>query len=116
MSGFAFRSWDADNHYYEARDCFTRHLDPTYADRAVQAVTLSGGEHAIVVDGRPFTFLADSFRDTVAKPGALREMLRTMSSGSPTESSAIEPMQPAYVDREARLELSPRAGASKRRA
>jgi predicted TIM-barrel fold metal-dependent hydrolase len=97
--------WDADNHYYEARDCFTRHLDPAFSGRSVQAVTLPGDKQGIVVDGHPFTFLADSFRDTVAKPGALREMLRTMSSGSPTESNAVQPMQPAYVDRDARLAM-----------
>ncbi len=104
------RLWDADNHYYEARDCFTRHLDPAFAERAVRAVASPDGDHGIVVDGRPFTFLADSFRDTVAKPGALREMLRTMSSGSPVESNAIEPMQPAYVDRDARLTLMDEQG------
>ena len=29
--------FDADNHYYEPRDAFSRHLDPRYADRAVPA-------------------------------------------------------------------------------
>ena len=31
-----YRLVDADNHYYEPHDCFTRHLDPQFADRAIQ--------------------------------------------------------------------------------
>src|SRR4051812_29436555 len=29
-----YRLVDADNHYYEPDDCFTRHLDPAFASRA----------------------------------------------------------------------------------
>ena len=28
--------FDADNHYYEALDAFTRHLDPTLGPRVIQ--------------------------------------------------------------------------------
>jgi hypothetical protein len=34
--------FDADNHYYEARDAFTRHLAPSLAERTVMEVTVSG--------------------------------------------------------------------------
>jgi len=33
-----FGIFDADNHYYEPRDAFTRHLDPRFAERAVKVV------------------------------------------------------------------------------
>ena len=31
-----FRIVDADNHYYEATDAFTRHLEPAMAKRTIQ--------------------------------------------------------------------------------
>ena len=43
--------WDADNHYYEARDCFTRYLEPQFADRGVQPRVDADGRESIVVDG-----------------------------------------------------------------
>jgi predicted TIM-barrel fold metal-dependent hydrolase len=95
--------WDADNHYYEARDCFTRYLEPQFADRGIQPVLDADGRESVVVDGRPYTFLLDAFRDTVIKPGSLREMLMAMSSGTFSESDVREQLQPAYVDRDARL-------------
>jgi predicted TIM-barrel fold metal-dependent hydrolase len=110
--GTALRAglWDADNHYYETRDCFTRYLDPEFAGRTVQAVAGEDGEETIVVDGRPFTFLADAFRDTITKPGSLREMLKAMGSGTFTESDVVEAVQPEYVERDARLALMDRQG------
>lgn len=98
--------WDADNHYYEPRDCFTRYIEPGMADRAIRVETDDAGREAVLVDDRPFTFLLDPFRETTTKPGALREMLRSMSSGTTEETTDLmEPVQPAYVDRDARLAL-----------
>ena len=36
MTTLPFRPFDADNHYYEALDAFTRHLDPKRGPRTVQ--------------------------------------------------------------------------------
>ena len=95
--------WDADNHYYEPRDCFTRYIDPAMADRAVRSVIDPDGRERVLVGDRPFTFLADPFRETTSKPGSLREMLRAMSSGQFQESDVTEAVQPEYVNRDARL-------------
>ena len=97
--------WDADNHYYEPRDCFTRYIEPAMADRAIRVSTDDDGREAVLVGDRPFTFLLDPFRETTSKPGSLREMLRAMSSGDVKESAVIEPIQPEYVNRDARLAL-----------
>jgi len=97
--------WDADNHYYEPRDCFTRYIEPAMADRAIRVVSDTDGREAVLVGDRPFTFLLDPFRDTTSKPGSLREMLRAMGSGDFTESDVTEPVQPEYVNRDARLAL-----------
>ena len=34
MADEPYRLVDVDNHYYEPDDCFTRHLDPAFVDRA----------------------------------------------------------------------------------
>ena len=100
---------DADNHYYEPPDCFTRYLAQSDADVAIRMVERDGQDQLMVGD-RPFTFLIDPFRDTVAKPGSLREMLRSMKSGSFRENEVTEQIQPEYVDRAARLERMDQQG------
>ncbi len=105
-----YRLLDADNHYYEPRDCFTRHIDPAMRERAIHVEIDADGKELVLIGDRPFTFLIDPFSTTVTKPGALREMLRALSSGNFEESDAVEPIQPEYVDREARLATMDRQG------
>lgn len=92
---------DADTHYYEPRDCFTRHMPARHAHLAIQVVG-SGEDERIVVGDKPFTFLRANY-DRVMRPGALREMLRGMASGE--ESAAEEDIQPEYLQRAARLAM-----------
>jgi predicted TIM-barrel fold metal-dependent hydrolase len=104
-----YRLFDADNHYYEPRDAFTRHIEARYRDQAVHVVE-TDGKDAIFVGDRPFTFLAPYYR-SVAAPGSLREMLKTMSkSGSIAETARDHPIQPEYVDRSARLAVMDEQG------
>ena len=37
-----FRFFDCDNHYYEAIDAFTRHIEPAYRKRAMQWAQIDG--------------------------------------------------------------------------
>ena len=94
--------FDADNHYYEPRDCFTRHIEPAMRERAIRVEQDSEGKEVVLVGDRNFTFLIDPFNEVVTKPGALREMLRALSSGNYEESDAVEGLQPEYVNRDAR--------------
>ncbi|MEZ5168585.1 MAG: amidohydrolase family protein [Acidimicrobiales bacterium] len=95
--------FDADNHYYEPADCFTRHMPTTQLDEAIRVVERDGGAQVLVGD-RPFTFLNDPFSAHHTRPGSLREMLRNMKAGVPVEENdAVESIQPAYRDRAARL-------------
>ena len=68
--------FDADNHYYEPRDAFTRHMEPSYRDLAIHVVRDENGRDAVWVGDRPFTFLPHRSFDVTGKPGALKEMLR----------------------------------------
>ena len=102
--------FDADNHYYEPTDCFTRHMAASDTDDAIRLVDRpsgdGGGDRQLVVGDRPFTFLREPFAEVRAKPGALREMLRNLKAGLPPDDNpAVEPTQPAYTDRDARLAL-----------
>jgi len=103
------RLFDADNHYYEPRDCYTRHIEPRYRDRAIHVVPGPDGREKIMVGDKPFTFLAHHSFDRTAKPGALREMLRNMSHEGVRED-ASQDMKPEYVNRDARLALMDRQG------
>ena len=51
-----FEAFDADNHYYEAEDAFTRHVDRRMQKRAVQWALLNGRKH-ILVAGRIDRFI-----------------------------------------------------------
>ncbi len=42
MSELPYQAFDADNHYYEALDAFTRHLDPKLGPRCVQWAEING--------------------------------------------------------------------------
>jgi predicted TIM-barrel fold metal-dependent hydrolase len=95
--------FDADNHYYEPPDCFTRYMPTEQMDEAVRVVG-EGDDARVVVGDRPFTFLAEPFSGTHVKPGALREMLRNLKAGlDPDDNPAVEPVAPAYVSHDARL-------------
>ncbi|MHB8669100.1 MAG: amidohydrolase family protein [Acidimicrobiales bacterium] len=103
--------FDADNHYYEPPDAFTRFIEPMDRDKAVRVVAGDDGRNRIVVGDRPFTFLENWSFETHARPGSLRELLRNMSSGALFESGGVEQtMDPAWINRAARLALMDEQG------
>lgn len=109
MATLSFPIFDADNHYYEPRDAFTRYMEPAHRDGAVHVRRGADGTEQIFVGDRPFTFLTPLY-DNVAAPGSLREMLRNLSSGSISGNARSQPVQPAYVDSDARLRTMDRQG------
>ena len=104
MAGPAYRLFDADNHYYETRDCFTRHLPKRLQDRAIRVVPDGDGRDRIWVGDKPFTFLENWSFTHANKPGALRELLRQKDYRD-EGSSLSETIPPAYQRRDARLAL-----------
>lgn len=94
---------DADNHFYETRDAFTRHIESKYAERTVRVVQ-EGGEDRILVDGRPYSFSDPKF-DTTNPPGSLLEILHDPSKAEYKTNFTKEAMLPAFQDRTARLEM-----------
>src|SRR5581483_6856502 len=104
MTGLDYRAFDADNHYYEALDAFTRHLDPRLGPRTVQWAEI-GGRKYHVVGGRVSRAVVNPTFDPVAKPGAMHDYFRGNPEGrSPLEFLRDrERIRPEYRDRDARL-------------
>ena len=48
MSELAYRAFDADNHYYEGLDAFTRHVPAKMRHRCVQWATIDSHQHHLV--------------------------------------------------------------------
>ncbi len=98
------RPFDADNHYYEALDAFTRHVDPAWGPRTVQWAEINGRKHHIV-GGKISRAVVNPTFDPVAKPGVLKEYFRGNPNGdNPLDLlKARDRIDPAYRDRDVRL-------------
>src|SRR6188474_2650168 len=103
--------FDADNHYYEATDAFTRHLDPKLRKRAMQWAEVEGKKR-LLVGGKVNRFIPNPTFDPVARPGVLDQYFRAKESASDIRQAfgELEPISPAYRNKRARLELMDRQG------
>jgi predicted TIM-barrel fold metal-dependent hydrolase len=104
---------DADNHYYEPADAFTRFIEPEHRHLAVHPAP-AGADTKVLVGERPFTFMLNGFpaeQGRINRPGSLREMLR----GNPSDGGVdwTHEIQPEYVDRAARLAVMDAQGVEK---
>ena len=112
MSELGFEAFDADNHYYEAEDAFTRHIDRKMAKRAIQWIDIKGKKR-ILVGGKLDRFIPNPTFDPVARPGSLDQYFRGKNPGGKSMVELfgdLEPLSPAFRNREARLELMDRQG------
>ena len=103
MPDLDFLCFDADNHYYEAEDAFTRHMDPRYRKRGMQWAELEGRQRLLVA-GKVNRFIPNPTFDPVARPGCLDEFYRgkRSSGGSLAEMfGELDPINPAYRNRDA---------------
>ena len=111
MSSIDYQPFDADNHYYEALDAFTRHLDPKLGPRTVQWCEIEGKSYH-VVGGRVSHAVANPSFNPIAKPGALYDYLRGNQGGkSPIELlRAREPIPAHYHEPGARVSVMDEQG------
>jgi predicted TIM-barrel fold metal-dependent hydrolase len=97
--------FDADNHYYEATDAFTRHADRKLRQRAIQWTELEGRTR-LLVGGRISRFVPNPTFDPVARPGSLYAYYRGNTDGDVRKAFGdLDPIadHPEYRDRDARL-------------
>ena len=110
MTDIDFDLFDCDNHYYEATDAFTRHVEPGFEKRTMQWGVVDG-KTRLLVGGKINRFIPNPTFDPVSKPGALDEYFRGRNpkgQGTAELFGALEPISPAYRDRDARLALMDR--------
>jgi predicted TIM-barrel fold metal-dependent hydrolase len=104
--------FDADNHYYEAIDAFTRHVPKDMRARCVDLAEI-GGRQRHVVAGRVDYSVANPLFDPIAKPGVLYDYYRGNPTGRPaTELMAgdLEPIPDHYRNPDARLAVMDEQG------
>ena len=65
MAQLDYLAFDADNHYYEAVDAFTRYVDPKMAKRTMQWAEIDGKQRLLVA-GRVNRFIPNPTFDPVA--------------------------------------------------
>ena len=111
MTTVDYEIFDADNHYYEATDAFTRHLEPGFAKRTMQWAEVDGRTR-LVVGGRINRFIPNPQFDPVARPGCLDDYFRGRSPADDIRGAfgQLEPISPAYRDRDARIEVLDQQG------
>jgi predicted TIM-barrel fold metal-dependent hydrolase len=105
MADLDFWIFDADNHYYEAEDAFTRHIDPKMKRRCMQWAEV-GGRKRLLVGGKVNRFIPNPTFDPVARPGCLDAYYRGDNPDGLSIRDAfgeLEPIRPEYRDRDKRL-------------
>ncbi len=104
MPELGYAAFDADNHYYEALDAFTRHVPKAMQPRCVQWAEIDGRKHHLV-GGKLARAVTNPTWNPIAKPGAIADFLR----GNPNEKDPLtllrdrEPLPAAYMDPDARV-------------
>ncbi len=96
---------DADNHYYEPDDCFSRHIESAYKQRTVWVDRSATGAGRMYVGDERCHFFSVGVGDSVGPPGIMKEFLRGLSDtgGSPSLSPIKALHVPEFVNRGARL-------------
>jgi len=113
-STLEFPVFDADNHFYETRESFTRHL-PERFKGAIDYVDLHG-RTKIMIRGTVSEYIPNPTFEVVARPGAQEEYFR---DGNPEGKSyreiVGEPMRgiPAFREPGPRLELMDELGVDR---
>ena len=102
---FDYHVFDADNHYYEALDAFTRHLDPALGPRVIECEPKVTGRRYHSVGGRINHAVTNPTFNPISPAGALFDYFRGNPNGVPMRElmGKPEPIRPEYRDRDARL-------------
>lgn len=105
------KAFDADNHYYEATDAFTRHVDRRMRNRCMRWAEIDGRPR-LLVGGKVNRFIPNPTFDPCARPGALIDYFRGRTSITDLHAAFgdLEPISPAYRDPAARVRVMDEQG------
>ena len=114
VAELGYQPFDGDNHYYEAEDAFTRHLDPKLGPRVIEWCQI-GKRKYHVIGGKVSRAVTNPTFDPVSPAGAMADYFRGNPSGkTPMEYlGRPEPIRPAYRDRDARIATMDEHGLQK---
>ncbi len=106
MTSLDYMINDADNHYYEPDDCFSRHIEERFRGRTMWIDRSKGaGPGRMFIGEERCEFFSVGAGDSVGPPGIMKEFLRGTSNegGSPSLNPINALAVPEYVDRSARI-------------
>jgi predicted TIM-barrel fold metal-dependent hydrolase len=105
MTDLDYRLCDADEHYYEPDDCFTRHIERAFRERTVRVERSGPGPGRMWVGDERCHFFSVGVGDNIGAPGAMKAFLRGESDegGNPSLAPIDGLAVPEFVDRRARL-------------
>jgi predicted TIM-barrel fold metal-dependent hydrolase len=105
------RPIDADNHYYESLDAFTRHLPKEFKRRGVRPVQ-SGKRVELLIADRVNRFIPNPTFDPIIVPGCLDLFFRgkTPEGFDRSKLMQVEPIRREYRDRDARVAVAEAQG------
>jgi predicted TIM-barrel fold metal-dependent hydrolase len=103
LAGVDYGLYDADEHYYEAEDSLTRHLDREYR-REVKWIEIDG-RRTMMLAGQMLTVVPNPSYDPVGVPGSLEVYFRAANHEGRDIRDIIEmhPIQPEYRSRTHRV-------------
>ena len=112
MTRLDYELVDADNHYYEPDDCFTRHIAPAFRDKAIRVVRTDGDPLGRVFIGeKRAQFAPITPHDNLGPPGQLQAYFRGEAErGAFTENPVDTRTIAEFRDRDARLALLDKQG------
>ena len=105
------RPIDADNHYYEALDAFTRHLPKELRQRGVRPVQ-QGKRVELLIGDRVNRFIPNPTFDPIIVAGCMDRFFRGQvpEGVNPATLMKVEPLRAEYRDRDARLAVADAQG------
>lgn len=106
MATVPFPMNDADNHYYEPDDCFTRHIEAAYRQRTFWIDRSQPGKPGRMYLGKDrCRFFSVAVGDNIGPPGIMKEFLRGKSEegGNPSLRPIDALAVPEFVNKRARL-------------
>jgi hypothetical protein len=104
MSELGYAAFDADNHYYEAQDAFTRHVPGHMQARCVQWATIDGRQHHLV-GGKLARAVRNPTWNPISLPGSIAPFLhgKELTDEDIARMRASEPLPDYYMNRDARV-------------
>lgn len=98
--------FDSDTHYYETYDCFTRHIESRFADRAVRPDYRDDGIARVYQGDTRLAFEPNWPLDLAGAPGSLMDYFLGEVARDEMIGEAIDPKNfPEFFRREERLKI-----------